>query len=146
MARYIVVRVEDNDTADRLLERLEAVPAIQPIGMFKTPTKFCPGKETCSQDRQVIRSRKTGILHCSVCKLPVDTFMHSPMNMLLEEGLPEKFVDFRISVREPYAPPREKYGDVAIETKKADIEVARTKTQRSRNRRTRSQRRIRSGR
>lgn len=140
MARYIVVRVESNESAEKLLEKFKAVPAIQTIGLFASPTKFCPGKAVCGQERRLVRSKKWGTLHCRVCKLPINTLNQEPRNLLLDEDLHPRFVDFRISVREPYAPPETVYGVEAIERKKAQVAngAMRIKRHRQRKRRQRA--------
>lgn len=145
MARYIVVRVEDNDKADTLLERLRASRAIRIIGLFAAPTKFCPGKEVCGKDRRVIRSQKTGLTHCRVCRLPVSTLSHSPKNLLLPLDLHERLVDFRITVWEPYEHPVDKYGQKTIDIKRMRTEEAEAKLRKGRRRQTRRLTRERNG-
>lgn len=137
MARYIVIRVESNDTADKLLERFRAVPAIQVIGLFASPTKFCPGKSVCGADRTLRRSVRWGTLHCTVCKLAVSSNSQSPRNLLLDEDLHPRFVDFRITVWEPYADPVKKYGAEVIERKKLQVAHAAERVRRHKRRKAR---------
>lgn len=137
MARYIVVRVESNDTADKLLKKFKAVPAIQVVGLFVSPTKFCPGKTVCGSDRLLKRSIRWGTLHCRVCKLPVSSLPQSPRNLLLDEDLHPRFIDFRISVWEPYAEPVKKYGAEAIQRKTAQMTDAAERIRRHKRRKAR---------
>lgn len=135
MARYIVLRVESDKTAQRLLDRFGVVPAIRVVGLFASPTKFCDG--TCDNGGKSIRSQKWGLWFCPVCKLPKKT-MQSPRNLLNEPGLHPRFADFFMSVWEPYmGRPREKYGDEAIDRARAHTERAQERITRSKRRRRR---------
>lgn len=137
MARYVVIRVESNESADKLLDKFKAVPAIQVVGLFVSPTKFCPGKSVCGQDRRVIRSQRWGTTHCRVCKLPVSSLSQSPRNLLLPEDLHPRFVDFRISVWEPLTDPIKKYGREAIDRKNQQAADAKERVKRHKRRKAR---------
>lgn len=137
MARYIVVRVESNESADKLLEKFKAVPAIQVVGLFVSPTKFCEGKTVCGEDRTLKRSARWGTLHCRVCKLPISTLPQAPRNLLLDEDLHQRFIDFRISVWEPYADPVKKYGAETIQRKKTQVADAAERVRRHKRRKAR---------
>lgn len=136
MARYIVVRVESNETADKLLERFAPVPAIQVLGVFASGTKFCEGK---CEDRRLIRSKKWGTTHCSVCRLPVTSISQQPRNLLRDPELHPRFNDLWLTVWEPFEPPEKKYGEDSIERKKLQARGAKEKIARhkQRNRRRR---------
>lgn len=117
MARYIVLRVESNQTADTLLERFAVVPAIKVVGLFASPTQFCEGK--CDNEGKSIRSKRWGLWFCPVCKKPKSTRMQTPRNLLNDIDLHPRFADMFISVWEPYhGDPVEKYGSEPIERKK----------------------------
>ena len=122
MARYILVRVESNESADKLLEKFKAVPAIQLVGLFVSPAKFCPGKEVCGSDRTLIRSRKWGTTHCRVCKLPVSTIDQSPRNLLDDPDIHPRYNTARLTVREPWDTPTNMYGVEIIEQGRAQLE------------------------
>lgn len=138
MARYIVLRIEENDKAERLLQKFEDVDAIVVAGVFVSPTKFCPGKQVCGEDRKLIRSRKWGTLHCRVCKLPVSTLPHQPRNLLHDPDLHPRFNDGpTLSVWEPFGFPVDKYGVEAIERKKQQVAQASERINRRKRRKAR---------
>lgn len=130
MARYIVLRVEKNETADALLKKFENVPAIQTLGVFASGTSFCGGKSVCGEDRRLIRSKKYGTTHCSVCRKPVSSISQQPRNLMLAEDLHPRFVDLRLSVWEPYSPPEEKYGQDSIDRKTKQVELGKNRIKR----------------
>lgn len=130
MARYIVLRVDQNENADKLLKKFEGVSAIQVLGLFASGTRFCEGKTVCGEDRKLITSRKWGTLHCSVCKLPVSSLPQNPRNLLNDPELHPRFVDLRLSVWEPYLPPEERYGVESIERKKKQVEQGKVRLKR----------------
>lgn len=136
MARYIVLRVESNQTAETLLERFAVVPAIRVVGLFASPTTFCEG--SCPNEGKSVRSTKWGLWFCPICKKPKSSTMQAPRNLLMEEGLHPKFADFFISVWEPFmGRPREKYGDEAIDNTRAQVERAEERISRSKRRQRR---------
>ena len=137
MARYIVVRVESNKSADKLLEKFKAVPAIQLVGLFVSPTKFCPGKEVCGQDRRLVRSKRWGTTHCRVCKLPISTLDQSPRNLLDDEDLHPRFTTFRITAREPWGTPAKVHGVESIERKQAQVALGAARLRRHKQRKRR---------
>lgn len=138
MARYIVLRIESNQTAELLLERFAVVPAIRVVGLFASPTKFCDG--TCPNEGKSVRSKRWGLWFCPICKQPKKSIMQSPKNLLEEPGLHPKFADFFISVWEPFmGKPREKYGDEAIDRTRAQVDQAAERISRSKRRRRRKE-------
>lgn len=130
MARYIVLRVERNETADQLLKKFEAVPAISVLGLFASGTKFCPGKSVCGPERKYIRSGKWGTTHCSICKLVVSSTSQSPRNLLNDPDLHPRFNDLTLSVWEPYEEPETKYGAAAIQRMKNQAAIGAKRMQR----------------
>lgn len=141
MARYILLRVESNESAQKLLEKFEDVPAIDTVGLFVSPTKFCPGKSVCGQDRKLVRSQRWGTTHCRVCKLPVSSLPQHPRNLLLDEDLHPRFVDINLSVWEPYDVPNRKYGEDVIQRKKDQVAQGSVRLQRHKQRKRRQRRR-----
>jgi hypothetical protein len=123
VARYIVVRLEQNESAEQLLKKFETVPAIEVVGVFASGTSFCPGPSMCGSDRKYVRSRKYGTLHCTICKKPVTSASQTPRNLLYDEDLHPRFYDLRLSVWEPLEPPQKKYGVGMIDRKKAQVEL-----------------------
>lgn len=136
MARYIVLRVESPSTADKLMERFEPVEAIEVVGLFAAPSKFCEGD--CDNEGRSVRSKKYGTWHCPVCKLPKSTARQTPRNLLQDIDLHPRFSDMTLSVWEPFHnDPEKKYGAETIERKKIqaqDAKVRVTRAQRRRNR------------
>ena len=136
MARYIVVRLESHESADLLLERFEPVESIQVVGMFASPARFCEGE--CDNDGRSVKSKKTGLRHCPVCRLPKASVMQQPRNLLQDPDLHPKFRDFFISVWEPFNNrPEEKYGRDAIDRTHAQVEHAGKRVGRAKRRRER---------
>ena len=146
MARYIVIRVESNESAQRLLERFAVVPAIRVVGLFASPNKFCDGK--CEREkndlgvRKTVRSKKWGLTFCPECKLPLASVMQRPRNLLQDVDLHPRFADMFISVWEPFTnEPAKKYGQAAIDNTKAQVERAGERISRSK-RRTRRRKKV----
>jgi hypothetical protein len=130
MARYIVLRVDKNENADKLLKKFEGSPAIEVLGLFASGTKFCPGKSVCGQERKYVRSRRWGTTHCSICKLPVSSTGQQPRNLLNDPDLHPRFNDLTLTVWEPYETPERKYGEDAIQRMKNQASLGRKRMQR----------------
>ena len=78
MARYLLLSISDNETAENIAEYLSNgtdVVYLQPsevklLGMYAQPTMFC---NNCSSGRRVrsyTRGKKYGWWVCTVCKKP----------------------------------------------------------------------------
>lgn len=118
MARYVLVEVDENDRADRLIQKLEVVPGLRIIGLWFKPTRFC---ECGGPWDRSIRERKYGVYICPACKRPREFGPHQrPMN-LLEPGVPETMQNVFLSIREPYQTPHEMHGAVAINKRIVDL-------------------------
>lgn len=112
MARYLLVEVDENDRADKLREKLDAVPGLRVIGLWFKPTKFC---ECEGPWENSIRGKKYGVYMCPECKLPRPQGPHQrPMN-LLETGVPETMQNVFLSIREPYQTSLEMHGQDKID-------------------------------
>lgn len=138
MARYIVLRVESPATADKLLERFEPVEAVEVVGLFAAPSKFCE----CGDDAgKSIKSKKFGTWHCPVCKLPKSSTMHQPRNLLQDINLHPRFRDFFISVWEPFHnKPEEKHGADTIDRVHTQVMQAADRISRAKRRGARKRR------
>ena len=139
MARYVLLRVERNENADKLLAKFESKPGVDVLGVFASGVKFCPGKSVCGKDRTYKRSRKWGLTYCSTCKLPVSSTVQQPRNLLNDPELHPRFNDITLSVWEPYERPEVKYGQKAIDRMKAQVGVGRQRMQRYWARKTREE-------
>lgn len=137
MARYMMLRVENNETAEKLMTKFEPVESVKVVGLFVAPTKFCEGK--CDNKGKSIRSKKWGTRHCPVCKLPKQNVMQQPRNLLQDMDLHPRFTDMFLSVWEPFTnDPEGKYGADAIERKKfqvleAEEKIAKHKRKKKKN-------------
>jgi hypothetical protein len=142
MARYLLVQVDRNDTADRLREKLDAVKGLKVIAAFAKPTRFC---ECEVKTEDSTRGDKLGWWICGACRLPKAGVMQHPRNLLEEdehgEPIPSRFVNAFLTVREPYSTGLERVGQDAIDVLRANVLKNRDKAQRSRRRRSRGHQR-----
>lgn len=142
MARYLVVRCDSNDSADKLMEKFAPLSHVNVVALYVACTKFCECPSG-TEEQKVIRSKKWGTSHCSICKLPFGhRLMQHPKNLLEEEGLHPYFNDIhfsiRMEVREPFTNEPEKiYGREKIEQRKRQAVVAGKRTGRAQRRRAR---------
>jgi hypothetical protein len=141
MARYIVLRVESNKTAETLLERFAPVKAINVVGLFVAVTEEkrckCPTPPT-----RIIRSTRWGTTHCPECKLPYTSVRQHPRNLLNDEDLHPRFNDLDISVWEPFfGDPVKKYGAELIQRKKDQVAAGAVRLKRHKARKRREARR-----
>jgi hypothetical protein len=146
MARYLLVRVEDNKRAEALIPRLDGVEGVKTVGKFAIPVDFCEGqcqkkergKE--SSGNQISKlSQKLGWRYCPVCRKAKRT-EHQLRNLLDPEGLPARFSDCWIRVKEPFTNEPEKvYGAELIKQYKAGAALVWEKIERSRRSRVRKQ-------
>lgn len=122
MARYLLVEIDENSRADKLMDKLDGVPGIRLIALWFKPTTFC---ECEGPWENSIRGKKFGIYLCPECKLPRAGGPHQrPLN-LLEPGVPETMQNVFLSIREPYQTPQEMHGIEAIN--KRIIAIRKTK-------------------
>lgn len=115
MARYLLVQVDRNETADRLREKLDAVPGLLTIAIFGKPTQFCDCIVPTEQSR---RGRKYGWWCCPTCSKPkVDAHQTGLTNLLDNPELPVQYRMVSLNIREPFSTPEEHYGAKVIATK-----------------------------
>jgi hypothetical protein len=138
MARYLLVQVDKNDTADRLRERLDVVGGLKVIAMFGKPNRFC----ACEVDTgRSLRGPRFGWRICPNCSAPKEDAMQSALiNLLDEPDTPAKFRNVFLTIREPYASPAEHYGQKVIDITKEQIQQSWAKIQRRKKRRPRARR------
>lgn len=113
MARYLLVQVDDNDRAEKLRQKLDPVAGIRVVGMFARPTKFCDCKteSAIGINARSVQGAKYGWRLHEECRRPKRLF-HQLKNLLDPEDLNMaiQYRDLFLNIREPYAPPLEKYG------------------------------------
>lgn len=137
MARYLLVMVDNNESADRLRYKLDRVSGIKVVGLFAKPTKFCEGKcQVGVQDARSIVGRKFGWRLCPVCHLPKRTFHY--LKNLIAPDTPIRFWDMFLQINEPWEnDPVGKYGAATIEAVRQAASLAGMKIGRTNRRRAR---------
>lgn len=113
MARYLVIRVDSNDGANLLMQKLGPLESVQVIGVFFAGAKFCE----CTEKPKAKKHSKLLIWYCPQCKRPRKEHMQHPRNLLVDPEIHIKHHDVFISVWEPphEGDPREKYGHRQVE-------------------------------
>ena len=142
MARYLLVQVDDNARAAKLQQKLDAVEGIDVVGMFGKPTKFC---ECAVRTDDSNRGQTYGFWLCTTCRKPKRGAMQHPFN-LLEDGVPSKFLNGFLTIREPYQSAAERTGQDIIDRFKRAIDDNSHKVERARRRRQRAHQRDMQGR
>jgi hypothetical protein len=137
MARYLLVQVDRNDTADRLRDRLDAVAGLKVIGMFAKPTQFCECEEDTGRS---VRGSRFGWSLCPNCKKPKTDALQSSLPNLDEQGIPAQYQNIFLTIREPYLHPMKRTGPVAIATRLQQITITAAKNARRQKRRPRARR------
>jgi hypothetical protein len=132
MARYLLVQVDDNDRAEALRLKLDAVHGIKTIAVFGKPTQFCecevPAKRT-------IRGKKYGWWCCPKCSKPkADAIQPTMRNILDRPDMPAQYTMVMLHIREPFSTPEEHYGARVVETKIQQIKENWAKVLRRRKR------------
>jgi hypothetical protein len=118
MARYLLVEVDENDRAIKLMEKLNDVTGLRVIGLFGKPTQFC---ECEGPWENSIRGKKYGWYVCPSCGNPRPLGPHQRPRNLLEGDTPETMQNVFLSIREPYQTAEERHGTKAIEKLKESI-------------------------
>lgn len=138
MARYLLVQVDENDRAERLRVKLNAVEGLLTIGMFAKPTLFCE----CEQDSgRSERYYKFGWWLCPQCRRPKkDTKQYGLVNLLDQPQPPVEYWNINLTIREPYQSPYERTGRKVILKKLEMIAENWKKIQRRKKRRPRARR------
>jgi hypothetical protein len=146
VARYIVLRVESEDAADKLLAKFEPISVIQVIGVFFASSKFC---ECDRETRPPNKKHKVfGVFYCPDCKRVRKDRLSHPHNLLFDRELHPRYNDCYLSVAEPphSGDPHEKYGTRVVEASRIDKAKAATIRKRiSRSKRNQERRAIRRG-
>lgn len=138
MARYIVLRVEENEVADKLLAKLEPLESVRTVALYYAATKFCEGQCQSEHEARCPREPKYGMRYCPVCKRVKKTVMQQPRNLLEDPDLHPRFTDMHISVWEPFFnDPQEKYGADAIERKAQQVAQSAERLRRTKRRKAR---------
>lgn len=62
MARYVLIEVDDNEAANRLMTKLSQLKGMRIAGLFGVPQQYCecPKDEGYHQDKMVVRGSKLG--------------------------------------------------------------------------------------
>lgn len=124
MARLMLVSVDDNEKALKLMARLDGVDGVKTIGLYGQPTQFCDG--TCqagNMNAKSVHGKKFGWRMCPVCRKTKTTTFGYLRNLLEMENLPAVFKDCFLTIKWPYNnDPVEKYGQQIIDTKMAQLE------------------------
>jgi hypothetical protein len=118
MARYVLIQVDENDRADRLIDKLSGVTGLRIIGLFGKPTQFC---ECPGPWERSTRGKKYGWYCCPDCGYPRKFGPHQRPRNLLEGDTPETMQNVFLSVREPYLNAMEMHGPTAIQKRMLDL-------------------------
>lgn len=136
MARYLLVQVDENDKADRLREKLDAVHGLTVVGMFAKPTMFC---ECEVKSDYSVRGKAKGWWVCPECRKPKEDALQSALPNLMEGvDTPAKFQNSFLTIREPYLHPLERSGPTAIANALMEQVTNKAKHARRRARRSRA--------
>jgi hypothetical protein len=122
MARYVLIQVDENDRADRLIEKLSGVPGLRVIGLFGKPLQFCECEGPWERSS---RGKRYGWYVCPECGKPRSGGPHQRPRNLLELDTPETMQNVFLSIREPYQTSHEMYGQKAIDKQLKAIERTR---------------------
>lgn len=139
MARYLLVQVDDNDRAEKLRIKLDAVDGIKTVGLFGKPTKFCECLKRAPDSR---KGKALGFWLCTACGRPKSGAMQMPYNLLNDEHTPVQFFNMFLHTREPFRIPTPE----VIARVRANTEDTRKKLERHRRRRVRAAQRTAQGR
>lgn len=145
MARYLLVAIDENDRADKLIPKLDSLRGVTCVALYGKPTKFCD--DSCQTDvhvdnRRSIFGARFGWALCPVCHKPRKRF-HTFKNLIQLGDLPVRFRDefLELRIKEPWNnDPVEKYGQAAIDGQRKINEAAAEKMARYRARDTDAQR------
>lgn len=86
MPRYIVVEVDDNKRAEKLIRKLGSLIGIKVLGLYHKPSRFCecpPPEDTWDrQNPRSVRGPKLGLWVHDQCGRPRSGGQHMPRNLL----------------------------------------------------------------
>lgn len=100
MARYLLVELDNNDSADRMRAQIDAAElagkGMRVVGMFSKPAALC-GCPVRSE--KSVRGAKFGWWLCPECRRPKSGSPQTLANMLDDEGCPSKYRELFLSIR-----------------------------------------------
>lgn len=97
MARYLLIEVDDNASAERLRAQIDnADKPIRVVGMFSKATQLC---ECTVRSNKSVRGAKFGWRLCPECRKPKTAGSQVLYNMLDDNGCPTKYRELWIGVR-----------------------------------------------
>lgn len=97
MARYLLVEVDSNDSADRMRELIDtANKPMRVVAMFAKPAALCECEVRLEKS---VRGSKFGWWLCPECRRPKQLSPQTLRNMLDDEGTPAKYREVFLSVR-----------------------------------------------
>jgi hypothetical protein len=107
MARYILIEVDNNATAERLRAQIDnagEAKGMRVVGMFAKTSKLCSCPKQVeslyTRDKKVdVRGAKFGWWLCCDCHLPKNGAGQTLRNLLDAVGTPTKYRDLWLSVR-----------------------------------------------
>ena len=138
-ARYVLVELDDEARALKLIGRLEGIQGVKIRGLFGKPTKFCDCPNNGDLNSRSVLGAKYNWRICPECGRAKRLFQ-TLRNLLDPEGLPAKFVNMYLLVNEPYMDPRE-IDPAVIERTQEQIYDAWNRGNRAAARRARRERR-----
>lgn len=97
MARYVLIEVDENATAERLCAQItNAGKPMRVVGIFSKPTKLC---DCAVQSDTSVLGTRLGWRLCPECRRPKSGGSQTLWNMLDDEGTPSKYKELHIGVR-----------------------------------------------
>jgi hypothetical protein len=97
MARYLLVELDNNDSADRMRAQIDnAGKPMRVVAMFAKPGALCECEVTSAKS---VRGAKFGWWLCAECRRPKSGGNQTLRNMLDDEGCPAKYREIFLSVR-----------------------------------------------
>lgn len=100
MARYLLVELDGNDSADRMRAQIDTAEAagkgMRVVAMFSKPAALCG----CAiRSAKSVRGAKFGWWLCPECRRPKSGAPQTLVNMLDDEGCPSKYREIFLSIR-----------------------------------------------
>jgi hypothetical protein len=100
MPRYLLIELDNNDSADRMRAQIDAAEAngrgMRVIAMFSKTAKLC----VCEvRSTKSVRGSKLGWWLCPSCHKPKPGSPQTLTNMLDDEGCPSKYREIFLSLR-----------------------------------------------
>lgn len=97
MPRYLLIEVDNNDSADRMRELIDtANKPMRVVAMFAKPAALC-GCEVRSD--KSVRGSKFGWWLCPECRRPKSGAPQTMRNLLDHPDTPSKYLEIFVSVR-----------------------------------------------